>query len=340
MRFRRSLFFLVQLVFVGAIVWLAWGTLSNDWGEVRADIANLSPRWGLIILGGLIVFSAYLILIQAWRALMREWGSSVAFGPSALIWFVSVLGRYLPLRIWSVASIAVMAKKLGVSPLAAVGAAMLLTIINTLVGGALIIALGGQHILAATLSGDDSPSSALIGVAVLLVPLATIALIPLVLGPSARLISRVTGRDFNPPRLSLFAFLRTAGAATSAWILYGIAFWIFCLGLFETGTGPVIDYVASYIGSYLAGYVAVFAPAGLVVREAGLQLFLTNFGLLDAARASIAAVASRLWLTVLEVAPGLLLIANEWMKGRGSPFAAGDDTTDPEAAVGTSNSSR
>ena len=59
--------------------------------------------------------------------------------------------------------------------------------------------------------------------------------------------------------------------------------------------------------SYLAGVIAVFAPAGLLVREAALISVLTP--VLGGPDAVILAVAARIWHTALELVSGALVLA-------------------------------
>jgi uncharacterized membrane protein YbhN (UPF0104 family) len=71
----------------------------------------------------------------------------------------------------------------------------------------------------------------------------------------------------------------------------------------------VIPYIAVYTGAYIVGFITPIAPAGLGVREGLLIKGLTLFGLMSGSDATIVAFTSRLWLTLLEVAPGLVALA-------------------------------
>jgi hypothetical protein len=72
------------------------------------------------------------------------------------------------------------------------------------------------------------------------------------------------------------------------------------------GTGA---YVAVYAASYVAGFIALFAPGGIGVREGALVATMERAGLASPAEAAVIAVASRIWLTVLEIVPGLIALA-------------------------------
>jgi uncharacterized membrane protein YbhN (UPF0104 family) len=67
-------------------------------------------------------------------------------------------------------------------------------------------------------------------------------------------------------------------------------------------------YIAIFTGSYLIGFVALFAPAGLGVREAVMEKALTGAGM-AIGPAYLVVIGSRLWLSILEILPALLFLA-------------------------------
>jgi uncharacterized membrane protein YbhN (UPF0104 family) len=99
------------------------------------------------------------------------------------------------------------------------------------------------------------------------------------------------------------------GLYALGWILQGLAFWTLVRGLGWDIT--LLEGVPAYAGAYVAGYVALFAPAGLGVRESMLVLFL---GPMLGAGAAVAALVARLWTTFVELVPALVL-AKGYLKG-------------------------
>jgi hypothetical protein len=61
----------------------------------------------------------------------------------------------------------------------------------------------------------------------------------------------------------------------------------------------------AFAAAYVAGYVAVFAPAGLGIREVSLVAFLAP--VLAPEPAAALAVVARLWTTGVELLPAALL---------------------------------
>jgi uncharacterized membrane protein YbhN (UPF0104 family) len=94
------------------------------------------------------------------------------------------------------------------------------------------------------------------------------------------------------------------------------------IGLLGGAAGGYAEYLAAYTISYLVGYLALFAPAGLGVREGAMVTVLAYAGLATRPQAALVALASRVWLTLLEVVPGFLFWAHAAVRRR-------PPTTDP-----------
>ena len=102
--------------------------------------------------------------------------------------------------------------------------------------------------------------------------------------------------------------LIAAALTAIAWLMYGVAFWLFTIGVLGCAPGALRDYVAVFAGSYLIGFIAIFVPAGAGVREGAMAVALKRAGFATGP-AYLLVVASRLWLTALEVIPPLIFLA-------------------------------
>ena len=132
----------------------------------------------------------------------------------------------------------------------------------------------------------------------------------------AGLAARVVGRDVAlqpPPKWALG--LAIAGNMLS-WALYGFAFAWFARGVLGVAAGATWEYIAVFTASYVIGYIILIAPGGLGPREAVMYQLLTSMSLATPAEAALLTVASRVWLTILEIVPGLLFMLSASMRGR------------------------
>lgn len=295
---------------IAAVVFAA-RDIAQQWNSFRASGVPLDPDWLMIAASSAIVLVAYGILIETWRRVVRSWESDLGFGAAARIWFISNLGRYIPGKVWQIAAMGAMAREAGVSALAATGSAIVVNLVNLLAGFAVVLASGAALF--------DQPAVAVLLSVALVIGL---ALTPIALPWLGRLAGRVLRRGVVVPRLPASAIWIACAGCVAAWLLYGLAFQLFVAGVLGSAPGAYPSYLAAFTGSYLLGYIALFAPGGLGVREGALVIALRRLGLGVAGGGGIIAVASRLWLTVLEVVPGMFFLVAGSIRRRRVPDVA------------------
>jgi glycosyltransferase 2 family protein len=308
---RGRITLLAQWLIAAVVIGFAGRELAHQWKDVAPALKGLRADWGRVLGSGAIVLSTYLILVEAWRATLRVWSESLPFGTAARIWFVSNLGKYVPGKVWQIAAMGAMAQKAGVSAAAAVGSSLIVNLVSIVAGFAVIAVTAAGKVGTAVgvgASSNGGRSAELAVIAIAIAGGAALLLAPVAVPRLATLAGRVTGRSIPIPRVPPRAIWVAAASTTASWLLYGIAFALFAHGVSPRATGNASSYIAVYTGSYLAGYLALFAPGGVGVREAILVLAMPRFGLASAPDAAVIAITSRLWLTILEILPGLLLL--------------------------------
>ncbi len=293
-RWLRPLAALLFVAFAVAVV-------VGQWDEVRRALAVARISWTQIALATITVLVAYALLIETWRRTVAAWGERLGWGDAARIWFISNLGRYVPGKVWQIGAMGVLAQERGVSPVAATGSAVVVNIVSIIAGFGVVVATGGRVL--ARYAGEAVAVGAVLVLALLVLPVGV--------SLATRLYRKLTGRELTlgklPPRALIAALIGTS----AAWLLYGIAFRWFALGVGVGGAGGagLASYTAAYTLSYLLGYLVLLAPGGIGVREGALVASMTQLDLASVGEATVVAVTSRLWLTALEVAPGVLLVA-------------------------------
>jgi glycosyltransferase 2 family protein len=300
-----------QWLVAAVVIGFAGRELAHQWRDVAPALRGLRIEWIRVLASGALVLGTYLILIEAWRATLRVWSESLSFSTAARIWFVSNLGKYVPGKVWQIAAMGAMAQRNGVSATAAVGSSLVVNLVSIIAGFAVIAITAAGKVGSAVGTSASSPtgrSAEFVVMAIAVAGGATLLLAPIAIPRLAVLAGRVTGRALAVPRVPARAIWLAAASTTASWLLYGIAFALFAHGVSPRATGNATSYIAVYTGSYLAGYLALFAPGGVGVREAVLVLAMPRFGLASAPDAAVIAITSRLWLTVLEILPGLLLL--------------------------------
>lgn len=295
----------LQVALLGVVVWY----VAFNWSDFEHVFATARPRWRLILGSCALVLFSRLVLVQTWRQVVQAWGEQLSFADGARIWFVSNIGTYVPLKVWAIAAMGALATEAGVSPVAAVGSSLVVQLVNLFTGLG-VFAAAGAHVM--RLPGGSAAGIVSLAALVLLTPW----LVPF----AVRMLNRVSKRQFAVPHLPAAA-IWWAGAGTAvAWVLYGVAFQWFAAGISGNATaGTTGDWIALFIGPYLAGFVAVFSPGGLGVREMAMDRMLKDSGLAIGAVAALLVVASRVWLTILDLTPGVLFLLLRPAVRRASP---------------------
>lgn len=306
MRADSRAFRAVQVAFVIAVLWFAWWLLAERWLEVRALRARLTPDWWRIAGSAGIVLLSYAVLIATWRSMVDAWGGSLAPFTAARIWFVSNLGRYVPGKVWQIGAMGAMARHAGVAPIAAAGSAVVISLVNVVVGFVIVGATGAPLVRSVIPGAGTGPM-----VVALVLMSAVLLTLPWSLPRLTRVAYGLMGRPAPgddgalPPRAIWIAAL---GCGT-AWLLYGVAFRELAVGVLGSASGDASAYVAVFTLSYLLGFIALFAPGGIGVREVTMATLLVAAGLAAGPEAALLVIVSRLWLTVLEILPGVVLLA-------------------------------
>lgn len=291
-----------QWLFAVLVIVFVLRGLRSQWSKAEEGLLSLQIHWGPILLASAIVLAVYALLIHAWRYMLAAWDRRLRYPVAARIWFASSLGKYVPGYIWSLTAMGVMSRELGISPVAAAGSSLVIQVLNIASGTAVALVCGARLI----------PNPVIAGL-LLIVIVATAASAPYALPTLGRFAARVTGRSIMVPQLSPWTVWFLLAWTAIAWIGYGLAYQLFASGLLHHAgshdsvvVSPLL-FIAVYTAAYIAGLIAP-TPAGLGMREAWLIAGFQQLHLMSVSDAIIVAFASRLWLTVLEVVPGVIAL--------------------------------
>jgi glycosyltransferase 2 family protein len=306
---RRTLWRVGQTLVVAIVVWFAGARLWQQWNQTSRGDLRISLDVPLLLIASLIVFATYLLLIEVWRAVLARYGKSLPRGGATRIWFASNLGKYVPGKIWQITAMTMFVTRYGVTAATAGAAAVLITIANVAAGFAYVLAVGAQ-----SLSSWGGSRATVFATVVLIVLLSAAPLLADGWSVLARRLHRPHLAVRMPVGASVIALLGSA----VAWMMYGVAFRLFAESLIGATTGSWFAWGGAYTLSYLVGYLTLISPGGLGIREVTLSQLLTSLSLTTPSQAIVVTLASRLWLTVLEIAPGIvaLLASRDFRAGR------------------------
>jgi len=306
---RRSAWRIAQVVLGILVVALAARQVLANWHAVRSTPFTWRVQPLLLVLSVLVVWAMYALLVATWRLLVERWGGRLTMREAASIWTVSSLGKYVPGKVWAIAGMAVLARRVGVPPWIATGAAVLNQVL-AIGAGAVVVAITGTSLLEGRFPWIRTAMWIVLGLVVVGV---------LVLS-STDMVRRVltaagveAGDTAGPP---LGALLTAAVANVMAWSGYGVALWLLARGLTEVPL-PLGLAIGAFAASYLIGFLALIAPAGLGVRE-GVFILMLDHAVGTPAAVALA-VASRLLLTVTELGAAVPFLLSPRERSRVSP---------------------
>lgn len=284
----RLLFSTVALACVG----LAARTLVRQWGDLQSHAIDWHwhPIWLLAATGA--GAATYFVLIDSWRRVVGGYDHVISFATAAKVWILSNFGKYLPGSLWIVAGMALLARKEGVRPGAAVTSAAIMQALALVTG----ISVGAFAPGALAALPAWAPR-----VAALLAIGSAGGLLFLM---SPRALTLVQG--MLPPSAPALEPIRPAAIALGllgnllAWGGYGLFLHALARGMTDGPVLPIWTAAGAFAVAYIAGLLAIVVPGGLGVRE---FIFSVLVGPVLGTPAALAlAVASRLMTTLIELA--------------------------------------
>lgn len=315
---------ILQLVLTVLVTWFIFRSVGVQLEDLEGlNAAEWRPRGGLLAAACALLLAGYGMSAALWGWMVRDLGGPrLPVGTAVRTFFIANLGRYIPGKLWQIAGLALLARRKGVSPPVAMGAAVLgqgfALVGATLVGTTAFLEAGGEL----RGLGTGLLLAVLTGVAVSSVP----PVLRRILGLWFRLLGRdvprglTVGPGFAPRWIVLY---------TLNWSLYAIAFWVLVLAFDLPGT--LLQTAPAFAAAYVVGYVAVFSPAGLGVREGILTLVLAP--VTGQGTAAALSVVARLWTTVVEVVPaGALWLRHLQLQPGRSGGDAASSTPPPDGA--------
>lgn len=297
---RKHVWRWLQIVAVVVALVYAYRQLSGKWAELGTAASNLHPNWLLLVSASAAVLATYGMLAQSWRILVVAFGGALSYASAMRIYFASKLGLYLPGKVWAIVGMGIMAEKVGVAPAAAAGSAIIGTLLNIGAGFG-VVALSGSRVASGL--PDSVQRAPLIGAVLFaLGVLAAPVLLPMV----TRFIAKRFKREMPDIALPASTLWGAVTLNVLSWFGYGWAFMLFSKALLPGLGGSLPQFVAVWSASYLFGYIVLFAPGGIGFREIAMTGLLVKLGLANTSEAALLSVASRVWLIVLELLPGII----------------------------------
>jgi hypothetical protein len=225
-------------------------------------------------------------------------GENFHFRDSIAITGFTTLGKYLPGKVWFAVGRVYLAKKLGIREEKGFLSVALET--SLLLLASLLI------FLVSPLAYEFTAMRTYLVLAVILTVLFVIALHPFLANKILKFSSKILKRPAIHVEYNYLQVLLLSIFYAGAWIIYGIGFYLLILSFYPVNFARIIDLAGVFAISWNLGFLALFAPAGLGVREGILTLLLSFY--FPKPVAIIISLLSRIWITVAEVIFALIAL--------------------------------
>jgi hypothetical protein len=289
---RRALIQAVRLAWLlAALGFIGW-FIATRWEEAWAHLSALSP-WQPAAAFALLV-AAKLVYVEVVRRSLKAVGAPGGWPLAFSAYNLSGLGKYIPGSVWQFVGRFEIYRSSGVGAPHAVGLILLENaIMLTMAGLAGLIA--APVFLGMALDHVSVPVIASMAAAGALATAGGVIAVP-ALRARLRQAAGAAGRHRG-----LIAAMAVLFAGM--WVLMGLSAWTLIADAEASGPGLAAYVIGLFALSYVAGFAAVFAPAGVGVREAVFTIGLAGFMPVEAAL--VIAVGHRLIYVVTDGVLGL-----------------------------------
>lgn len=263
--------------------------LIQSWQEIPFE--KIKFNFVFVLLSLMPIFVNFLYGAYLWQKILSNLGEKISFKYSLAITGVSLLGKYLPGKVWYAVGRIYFAKKLGVDEKKGFIGVVLengFLLLSSLV----IFALS-------PLTHNLSSLQSYLYLSIALAIIFTIALHPFFARRILNAFSKLTKKSNFELDYGFLPMLFLTFCYGIAWVIFGIGFYLLIISFYPLQFSSIWDLISAFAISWNIGFITLIAPAGLGIRESILTLLLSLF--LPRPIAIIISLLSRIWITIAEV---------------------------------------
>lgn len=265
--------------------------LYRHWQEVAAFRFAFNYYYLALSFGVLFVF--FFLRVYCWRIILKRMNVSLSLRKSIKVSFLSMMGRYLPGKVWMVVGKVYLSGREGVPRAEAFASAVIEIVLE--------IAASIFFFFFFLLSVLERPllSTAMIYLLGMILVAGMVLLHPRLFYRVINfLLKRLKGETIEKGiayRDILLLFVLYTGIV----LIQGTAFYLFVSALCPVPLASLLELTASLSVAGALGTLSFFAPSGLGVREGVLALLLSNS--VVAPIAVLISLLARIWVTAGEI---------------------------------------
>jgi uncharacterized membrane protein YbhN (UPF0104 family) len=282
---------IITVVVVALILFFLIRFLISNWRQVAAF--DFTFTYGYLILSFPILFVFFFLRVYAWQAILKKMKISLPLRKCLKVSFLSMMGKYLPGKVWTVLGKVYLSDKEGV-PKAEALTSVIIEIVLEIVASIFFFFFYLFSIMEQPLLSPKVLyllGLILVGGLVFLHPRVFYRVINTLLSKIKKetIPEAIKHSDIIPIFLFYIVIV----------LVQGVAFYFFVNALFYVPLQNLIGLTACLAVAGALGTLSFFAPSGLGVREGILALLLSTY--IISPVAVLISLLARIWVTLVEV---------------------------------------
>lgn len=238
---------------------------------------NLRLNYFYVALSFLIMKIAWVSTAWSWGRTLGAFGHNLPYRDIYIIYFRSMVAKYVPGKVWHIAGSTYIAAQKGVPEGPAIASVVIGQAYSVLSGIALVIAALAFGVIKH--SGESFALFRWTSIPVLAF-LLVLVVKPNLTGQLMNWVLRIFKRETVTMRINISTSLRLFLLFLFPWFLFGLSFWFLAQALTPVPFSQYLSLAVINVAGTVIGFLAFFAPGGIGVKEAstgGLLASLTAF---------------------------------------------------------------
>ena len=283
---------IIKVIKVGIIVLIFFFIGKYLYDNISTlDVSSLKFNYGFLLASVLIYLLHILVNMSVWYLITRQNSCALGFWESLKVRIFSDFGKYIPGKVFAYGILFYSYDQKGISKKKVMVCSLQELIAGTL--AAILVSLISLFFV------DIDALERYRWILVVMVALSLVLIHPAILKFFLNLVLKTFKREpleltstYGQILLDTLLFLLN-------WLLFGVGFFLFIHSFYDCPISYFFYTTGAFALAGIIGFVAIFAPAGLGVREGVLVFILSK--VFPAAVAAIIAVVSRIWMTLCEL---------------------------------------
>ena len=264
----------------------------------------------------LVMMVAWLTTSWSWGKTLEAFGAKLNYGDVFVIYFRSMIGKYVPGKLWQIVGSTYLASKRGVQEGPTIASVVIGQVYSLFSG--FVIFMGAIAIWGMDSSSDSFMNFKLPSICVLLLIL-LLSLNPNLAKPAMNWFLRLCKRKQIDVEINIRQSVWLFILFMIPWFVFGLSFWLIARSLTFLPFVQYFKLTSIMVGATVIGFLAVFSPGGLGIREGMIVILLSSMTEYSVTFASAVAVSYRFVTVIVElIAFGLTWV----LKGKRNAISA------------------